>query len=153
MFGSKQSGVRAYANIGIETGVASASPHKLIVMLFDGALVAVISAIKHMNEGNCAKKGEAISTAIMIINNGLRASLDKKAGGGIAGGLDSLYEYMSGRLLQANLTNQVAMLEEVRGLLSDLRGSWNAIDTSAELRKPDSGAEPAPRASMSFASA
>ncbi|MES2130095.1 MAG: flagellar export chaperone FliS [Pseudomonadota bacterium] len=130
MFGSKQSGVNAYAKVGIETGVTSASPHKLIVMLFDGALVAVNSAIMHMKAGNIPDKGAAISKAILIIDSGLRASLDKKAGGEIAEGLDALYEYMGARLLQANLKNQVDILEEVQRLLSDLRGAWNAIGAS-----------------------
>jgi len=130
MFGAKQSGVNAYAKVGIETGVTSASPHKLIVMLFDGALVSVSSAILHMKSGNVAEKGAAISKAIMIIDSGLRAALDKKAGGEIAEGLDALYEYMGARLLQANLKNQVDILEEVQRLLGELRGAWNAIGAS-----------------------
>lgn len=127
MFGSKQSGVNAYAKVGIETGVISASPHKLIVMLFDGALVSVTAAIMHMKAGDIPAKGAAISKAIMIIDSGLRAALDKKAGGEIAEGLDALYEYMGSRLLQANLKNQVDILEEVQRLLGELRGAWNAI--------------------------
>jgi len=122
-----QSGVNAYAKVGIETGVTSASPHKLIVMLFDGALVSVTTAIMHMKAGKIAEKGAAISKAIMIIDSGLRAALDKKAGGEIAEGLDALYEYMGARLLQANLKNQVDILEEVQRLLTELRGAWNAI--------------------------
>jgi flagellar secretion chaperone FliS len=127
MFGAKQSGVNAYAKVGIETGVTSASPHKLIVMLFDGALVSVNAAIMHMKAGNIPEKGAAISKAMMIIDSGLRAALDKKAGGEIAEGLDALYEYMGARLLQANLKNQVDILEEVQRLLGELRGAWNAI--------------------------
>ena len=103
MFGTRQNGVNAYAKVGIETGVTSASPHKLIVMLFDGALVSVSTAILQMKAGNIPEKGKAISKAIMIIDSGLRASLDKKVGGEIAEGLDALYEYMASRLLQANL--------------------------------------------------
>ncbi len=141
MFGSKQSGVSAYAKVGIETGVISASPHKLIVMLFDGAMVSVTSAITHMKAGDIAAKGAAISKAIMIIDSGLRASLDKKAGGEIAEGLDALYEYMGSRLLQANLRNQVEILEEVQRLLGELRGAWNAI--GAEANKPATQAMPA----------
>jgi flagellar protein FliS len=135
MFGSKQSGVNAYAKVGIETGVSSASPHKLIVMLFDGALVSVTSAIMHMKAGNIPEKGAAISKAIMIIDSGLRAALDKKAGGEIAEGLDALYEYMGARLLQANLKNQVEILEEVQRLLGELRGAWNAIGTSPAVQQ------------------
>ena len=134
MFGSKQSGVNAYAKVGIETGVISASPHKLIVMLFDGALVSVTAAIMHMKAGDIPAKGAAISKAIMIIDSGLRAALDKKAGGEIAEGLDALYEYMGSRLLQANLKNQVDILEEVQRLLGELRGAWNAIGADAKPR-------------------
>ena len=150
MFGSKQSGVNAYAKVGMETGVTSASPHKLIVMLFDGALVAVSSAIVHMKAGNIPAKGAAISKAIMIIDSGLRAALDKKAGGEIAEGLDALYEYMGSRLLQANLKNQVDILEEVQRLLGDLRGAWNAIGASPAVQAQASTALPT---SPTFASA
>ncbi|OWW21319.1 flagellar export chaperone FliS [Noviherbaspirillum denitrificans] len=127
MFGSTQSGARAYATVGVETGVAAADPHKLIVMLFEGALVAVASATQHMQAGEIAKKGAAISKAISIIDNGLRASLDKKVGGEIAQNLDALYEYMSNRLLLANLHNQVPMLDEVYQLLSGLKSAWESI--------------------------
>jgi flagellar protein FliS len=127
MFGSMQRGVNAYAKVGLETSVISASPHKLIVMLYDGALVAIKSAASHMAAGHIAEKGAAISKALDIINNGLRASLDKKGGGDIAENLDSLYVYMSERLLAANLNNAPAMLEEVRTLLLDLRDTWVQI--------------------------
>ncbi|MFL6673477.1 MAG: flagellar export chaperone FliS [Massilia sp.] len=138
MFGTNRTGVSAYANVGIETGVAAADPHKLIVMLFDGACVAIRSAIVQMQAGDIAAKGAAISKAITIIENGLRASLDQKAGGDIAASLEALYEYMGGRLLQANLQNDVGMLEEVHRLLSDLRGAWNAIRQPA----PQDAAQP-----------
>jgi len=132
MFGSRQTGVHAYAKVGMETGVVAASPHKLIVMLFDGALVALNAALNGMRSGNIAEKGKSISKAIMIIDSGLRAALDKKAGGEIAEGLDSLYEYMSGRLLTANISNDTAIVEEVQRLLIELRDAWNAIaDTPA----------------------
>lgn len=132
MFGSTPSGANAYAKVGIETGVAAASPHKLIVMLFEGAMVAVASGIQHMQAGEIAKKGMAISKAISIIDNGLRASLDKKVGGEIALNLDALYEYMSTRLLIANLKNQPAILEEVYQLLKGLKDSWEAISPQVE---------------------
>ena len=118
MFGTMQRGVGAYAKVGLETGVAAASPHKLIVMLYDGAMVSILSGITNMKAGNIAAKGAAISKAINIIDNGLRAALDKKAGGEIADNLDALYEYISTRLLKANLNNDPAMLEEAHALLS-----------------------------------
>jgi flagellar protein FliS len=132
MFGKSSRGANAYANVSIETGVTSASPHKLIVMLFDGALVAVATAEQQMKEGNIQAKGKSISKAISIIDNGLRASLDKKVGGQIAESLDALYAYMSNRLLVANLKNQPEILQEVHTLLMDLKSAWDAIGQQAE---------------------
>jgi flagellar protein FliS len=131
MFGTRQSGINAYAKVGMETGVLAASPHKLIVMLYDGALVALANGLINMKAGRIAEKGKAISHAITIIDGGLRASLDKNVGGDIAEGLDSLYEYMSARLLMANLKNDPAIIEEVQRLLTDLRDAWNAIGGEA----------------------
>jgi flagellar protein FliS len=148
MFGSTQSGASAYAKVGMETGVAAANPHKLIVMLFDGAQTAIANAILHMRAGNIAAKGQAISKAIMIIDNGLRASLDKSAGGEIAANLDALYEYMSKRLLVANLDNQPEMLAEVRNLLIDIRSAWVAIDPEASPAAP--AAQPAAGAAGAY---
>ena len=127
MFGSRQTGVHAYAKVGMETGVVAASPHKLIVMLFDGALVALNGALIGMRNGDIGEKGKSISKAIMIIDSGLRAALDKKAGGEIASNLDSLYVYMTERLLTANLQNKLSLLDEVQTLLADLRDAWVQI--------------------------
>ena len=124
MFGSPHSGANAYAKVGMETGVVAASPHKLIVMLFDGALASLATALHHMSNGNIAGKGQSISKAITIIDSGLRASLDKNAGGEIAQNLDALYEYMSAQLLKANLNNETGIVEEVQHLLKDLKGAW-----------------------------
>jgi flagellar protein FliS len=138
MFGSSQSrGASAYAKVGIETGVIAASPHKLIVMLYDGAIVALSNAIQHMKNGDIAAKGNSISKSIAIIENGLRASLNKKAGGEIAASLDSLYDYMNNRLIQANLHNQVEGLVEVQGLLRDLKSSWEAIAPEQKSASPE----------------
>lgn len=144
MFGSTQSGARAYATVGVETGVAAADPHKLIVMLFEGAMVAVASAIQHMQARDIPKKGAAISKAISIIDNGLRASLDKKVGGEIALNLDALYEYMSSRLLIANVKNQQSVLEEVYQLLKGLKSAWESIapNMNAAPASPSAAANP-----------
>ncbi|CAL62020.1 Flagellar protein [Herminiimonas arsenicoxydans] len=127
MFGSMKNGASAYAKVGIETGVIAANPHKLIVMLFEGVQIALNQAAQHMQSGHIAEKGKAISKAISIIDNGLRASLDKSTGGEIAINLDSLYEYMSNRLLLANLNNDAAVLQEVQTLLHDIKGAWESI--------------------------
>ena len=131
MFGSMKRGANAYANISMETGVLAASPHKLITMLFDGALVAIALAKKYMAEGDIKNKGESITKAILIIDNGLRASLNKDVGGDLALNLDALYEYMSRRLFEANASNNPAILTEIHGLLDDIRSAWEQIGPNA----------------------
>lgn len=126
MFYGKGS-AQAYHRVSVETGIESASPHQLIVLLFEGALVAIASAKSHMRDNNIGEKGLAISKAIDIIINGLRASLDQKVGGELAERLSMLYGYMADRLLQANLNNDPAALDEVIALLSTLQGAWVEI--------------------------
>ncbi len=118
---------QAYANIGVETGVMAANPHKLILMLYEGALQSVAVAKQAMLDGRTATKGEAISKAMEIIDNGLRASLDLEGGAEIAQRLAALYNYMCERLLHANLRDNPAALEEVRELLLELKGAWEEI--------------------------
>jgi flagellar secretion chaperone FliS len=137
MFGAKQGGVAAYAKIGLETGVLAASPHKLIVMLFDGALQALKNAREQMKAGDIEGKGKSISKANSIIISGLRASLDLQKGGEIAGSLDALYDYMTRRLMLAHLHNSVDGLDEVETLLTDLREAWNAIGEPVAAAAPE----------------
>ena len=98
-----------------------------------------------MRTGNIAGKGQSISKAISIIENGLRASLDKKAGGSIAGNLDGLYEYMCNRLIQANLKNQPEMLDEIHGLLKDLKQAWESIGEAPAAENAVASAPAAPK--------
>ena len=84
-----------------------------------------------MEQGDIPGKGQALSKAINIINNGLRAGLNHEAGGEIAGNLDDLYEYMTRRLLQANLNNDLAAIEEVERLLTNIADAWKEIGPNA----------------------
>lgn len=123
--------LNTYARVSLETGVELGSPHRLILMLMDGALARVASARGHMQRGETAAKGRAISLAIGIVE-GLRTSLDHAAGGELARNLDALYRYMGERLLAGNLRGDVAALEEVQHLLGELRAAWAAIEPQAE---------------------
>lgn len=143
----------AYSKVGIESDVATASPHKLISMLFEGALLSVAAARSHMMRKNIAAKGAAISRAIGIIDEGLKVSLDDKVGGELAQNLKALYEYMCHRLLEANLQNDVEKLNEVGRLLSDLKGAWDAIGKSQDLTAVSDARPPEPmphQASVSY---
>lgn len=119
--------INQYTKVGIETGVVSANPAKLVVMLYEGAVVACYSAIHHMQKKEISQKSAMVSKAIMIIESGLRLSLDKSAGGEIAQSLDALYAYMSDRLYIANIRNQADAIEEVIHLLNDLKAAWESI--------------------------
>jgi flagellar protein FliS len=127
---------KAYAKVGLETGVVAASPHQLIVMLYEGAELAVRMAIKHMSEGDMQKKSAAISKAGAIILEGLRAALDVRQGGELALQLDALYDYMNKRLMLAHLGNQTAPLEEVLGLLRELHSAWLQAGANSRAAHP-----------------
>ena len=124
---NSRAALNSYRNVGVETGVASASPQRLILMLYEGAIAAIAAAQQHLRQNNIAAKGEAISKAISIIDGGLKASLDVKAGGILAERLAGLYDYMLTRLLAANLRNDTKILDEVARLLDELRGAWAQI--------------------------
>ena len=131
MFGSFGNRANAYAQVSVETGVSTANPHKLILMLYDGALLQIRTAGIAMQAKDIPGKGTAISKAIEIIINGLKVSLDMEAGGELSERLSALYEYMGERLLYANLHNNQAALDEVAGLLATLRGAWAEIGDKA----------------------
>lgn len=121
----------AYARVGLETGVPAASPHRLIEMLFDGAILTIAQAREAMLERDFARKGQAISRAIEIVEGGLRASLDRDAGGDLARQLDGLYDYMAGQLLAASAHNRTEPLDTVARLLGELRQAWIGIGPGA----------------------
>lgn len=115
-----------YGTMAAVGGVEAASPHRLIQMLMEGALGKLAYARGHLLQGNVAEKGTNISWAISIID-GLRASLDMEAGGEIARNLNDLYDYMERRLLEANLRNDLKVLDEVMALLRQIKEGWDAI--------------------------
>lgn len=139
-YGNVQGALNQYRKVGVHAGIADASPHRLIQMLLEGALDKIHVAKGHMERGEISAKGKHISWAISIVD-GLRASLDLKAGGQLAENLDALYEYMNRRLLEANLRNDNQALEEVSGLLLEIKQGWDAIPEELRHRKPGSAVQ------------
>ncbi len=137
---------KAYTRVGVESGVSAADPHKLISMLYQGALVAIANAKNGMMRKDVAVKGMGISKATLIIDDGLNASLDKEVGGELAINLSSLYDYMVSRLVAANLNDDLAALDEVARLLNDLKSAWDSI-------RPDPPAAATPAKGTSQANA
>ncbi|HUW50197.1 MAG TPA: flagellar export chaperone FliS [Sulfuricella sp.] len=157
MNATTRNAVSAYSQVGIETGIAGASPHKLIAMLFEGAILSVAAGKVHMQRNEIAAKGKAISQAIAIIDEGLKVSLDEKVGGELAQNLKALYEYMCQRLLVANLKNETVPLDEVSRLLSELKGAWDTIgkpqNVVGTVAAPQPESVPQQRASLSYGKA
>ncbi len=133
MFGSKKFGAQIYQSVGLETGVVDASPVKLIVMLYDGAITACIKAKQAMQQEDIVHKGEYITHATSIIESGLRTSLNKHKGGQIALSLDELYQYMIRSLVQASIRKDTRKLQEIIDLLHDLKGAWESIEKQAQV--------------------
>lgn len=124
---------RSYARVGLETSVGAASPHQLIVLLFDGASTAISQAKLHLERGAIADRGMATSKAINIVQNGLQTSLNMEEGGEIAANLHSLYDFIIRTLLTANLRADVKEYDTAARLLNDLREAWAAIAPNSSV--------------------
>ena len=122
----------AYARVGVETSVNAASAHKLIELLFNGFMDAIVLARGHMRARQIEAKGNAIGRAAKIVEEGLKAGLNLEAGGRLAADLNSLYAYVALRLLHANLRNDEEALDECVRLIGPLRDAWVAIGPQVE---------------------
>jgi flagellar protein FliS len=131
MFMQASQYAKTYKQVGLETEVSGADPHKLVLMLLDGAISAIKLASIGIEKKDLQTKSAQLSKAISIINEGLRASLDHKQGGQIAGRLDSLYLYITSQLLEANLSNQAEPLKEALELLVMIQDAWKGIRNPA----------------------
>ena len=119
--------MRQYQTISVHSGVMDASPHRLVQMLMEGLLEKVALAKGNVKRNEIADKGINITKAINIVA-GLRASLDIELGGEVAVNLDLLYDYMIRQLILANAKSDETKLDEVSGLMVDIKSSWDAIE-------------------------
>lgn len=122
---------RMYQNVGVETGVVDATPHKLVALLFDGFFESLGRARAALASGDTETKGREIGRAARIVEEGLKAGLDLQAGGALASDLAALYAYVGLRLIQANLKNDADMLDECQRLMQPLRDAWRSIAPQA----------------------
>ncbi len=130
---------QAYASIGLETQVMSASPERLITLLLQGALAAIAKARLHLKQGDIAHRGMAISKAIEIVDSGLKASLDHEQGDAVAEHLLASYDLVLQHLLQANLRGDEAHLDTAHTMLNNILDAWRS---AADAPAPPSGAQP-----------
>ena len=117
----------AYRQVGLETAMSGATPHKLIELLFDGFRDAVARARGAMQARQIEAKAKAISHAARIVEEGLKAGLNLADGGQIAADLNALYAYIGARLTHANLHNDAEALDECARLMEPVHAAWVEI--------------------------
>lgn len=131
-----QQSVRAYAQVGLETEVLSASPEHLITLLFNGARTAMLQARLHMEQGNIAGRGQSLSKAIDIVDSGLKMAVDTEKGGELARNLVVTYDLILHNLMLANLRNDVEKLALAERLLTDIADAWRSNIDNQRAKQP-----------------
>ncbi len=118
----------AYKRASIEASVNMADPHQLVNLLFEALQRAIGSAKLAIQAGDVPAKCKQIGDAVRILEEGLKAPLDLEKGGDLAANLDSLYGYCTARLVLANLKSDVAILDEVNALITQVSSGWKQIN-------------------------
>ena len=129
---ARNSKVAAYQSVSVHGGVASADPHRLVLLLMDGALERMAIARGYIERGQIAKKAQALHQCVSIVNE-LRGSLNLAQGGALAQNLSDLYDYMLRQLLRANVDSDLNCVKEVASLMGEIRGAWLAIGPEVRL--------------------
>ena len=125
--------IAAYKQIDLESEIRGADPHRLIILLFDGAESAMHQALACIEANDIPGRSNALMKAIDIILSGLSASLNVEEGGELAQNLKALYEYMVSRLIHANVHQDPNAIREVQKLLGEISGAWREMGEN--LRK------------------
>ena len=115
-----------YGKIKNDTQTSYASPHQLMLMLFDGAIEAMSFTIGAIENNNFELRSKQSTRSITIIN-GMRECLDMETGSELADNLYSLYQYMAQELFRASFKNDVDTIKNIQTMLKDIRGSWEKI--------------------------
>ena len=135
-YSTRSNAVNQYRQVNVHGSVPEASPYELVQLLFQGALDRISVAKACIAEQDVSAKAQNITKALNIVGE-LRGSLNLKVGGELAQNLDNLYEYMSRRLVEANMRSDVAILNEVASLLGEIKTAWDAIPV--DQRAPQRG--------------
>ena len=115
-----------YQSVSAQGAVANADPHGLVLILMDAALQRMTSARGCLERAEIVPKAKLLHSCVTLVAE-LRGSLNLNAGGELAQNLSDLYDYMIRRLLLANASNDAKCLNEVMGLLGEIRNAWAAI--------------------------
>jgi flagellar protein FliS len=117
-----RNGSSIYKEIAINT----ATPTKLVVMLYEGAIKFLRQAIEDVRRKDFGAKSRSVDRAVAIIQH-LQGTLDMERGGKIAEDLDRLYTYTTSRVFEGSATLDFAAFEEAIQLLTTLLSGWEEI--------------------------
>jgi flagellar protein FliS len=123
-----------YKTVDLASSVASASPHQLIAMLYDGALTALANAKGCIVRKDIEGRAKALNKANAIVL-GLRDFLDLEKGGEIAENLSSLYDYIIRGIIEANRKQSADKTQELINLLLELKKGWVGMPLDIRMGK------------------
>lgn len=118
--------LQSYRKVSVESEISVASPHRIIQMMFEGALQRLAQGRYAIEQNDVTNKGIYIGKAIGIIT-GLNNSLNMDEGGEIANNLSDLYDFMLRRISEANMNNDVQAIDDVSEILRTIKEGWDAI--------------------------
>ena len=118
--------IESYGQVKVSTGASQSNNVELIQMLFDGLIESLSTAKGHIQHNNVSEKSKAIARASRIVL-GLQGALDFEKGGDLAANLNELYNYVTRRLLHVNARNDLKALEEIHGLMTEIRSAWETV--------------------------
>ena len=133
-FAAPQRASHLYTKVSVDTAITTASPHRLVAMLFEGLFESMAQARGAIRSGDIAAKGRAIGKAVSILEEGLKGGLNLVEGGSLAKDLNDLYAYAILRLTEANLHSDEKRIEECTRILKPLKEAWDAIGPQVEAQ-------------------
>ncbi|MGE7110262.1 flagellar export chaperone FliS [Lysinibacillus sp. NPDC047702] len=111
-------------NVYKQNSVTTASPGELTLMLYNGCLKFLHKAKEAIVEKNIVDKNKNLQKAQAIINEFmLTLNMDIE----VSKNMLALYEYMNRRLIEANVKSDIAIIEEVEGLVTEFRDTWKEV--------------------------
>lgn len=133
--------IASYQKVGKDAEILGADPHRLIVLLYDGAEAALTRAQGCLVSQDIPGRSDALIKAIDIISTGLSSSLNLEQGGDLALNLKALYDYMVSRLIHANIHQDANAIAEVQKLLGELASAWREMGENVRTQL-NAGATP-----------
>jgi len=124
--------LKQYQSVDLRATIETASPHKLISMLLDGALGSLAKAKGSMEREDIQERTRHLNKASEIVV-GLKGSLDIEQGGEVAANLNALYDYMISGIMTANRNSDVEKVQELMNLMLEIKQGWSEMPNDIQM--------------------